>query len=194
MIARAFALLMLLWAWLLAQPVVGPAQQAGNNVFSGTNLFKGLLPTLATGQGAIGGSGSGGLNFQGVGAAADLSFLNKNGNAALTLATGTTNWTMPGSLLINGPAQNIANPNALKINPSGGNFSTVLTPAFLIANTTGYAGSLNSGLGYFNSINTTNDVLDCRGANRSVLHVAWSGVFGSVAPTQREAGPAKISA
>lgn len=56
-------------------------------------LLNGVLPTVTTGTAGFGASSSTGLNLQGFGSGSDMAFLNKNGTAALSLATGTGNWT-----------------------------------------------------------------------------------------------------
>ena len=68
----------------------------GNNVHSGTNVFSGAVPTLASGQGVIAGSSTLGGILTGQGSVDDITLQNKNAATVCTVATSTTNLNCTG--------------------------------------------------------------------------------------------------
>jgi hypothetical protein len=99
---------------LIVNGVSTPASAVGNTVLLGTVS----APVLAnTGQAFLFNTSIGGATLQGDGSTADISLVNKSGNAALQVLTGTTTVSLPGGLTLSGLASGTC-ANGIGINAS----------------------------------------------------------------------------
>lgn len=84
---------------LIVNGIATPASAVGNTVLLGTVS----APVLAnTGQAYLFNTSIGGATLQGDGSTSDVSLVNKSGNTALQVLTGTTTVSLPGGLTLSG--------------------------------------------------------------------------------------------
>ena len=140
--------------------------------------FTGAVATLSNGTASIGASSTNGGLVTGQGSVNDLTFQNSAGTAALSLATGTTNWTMPGSFQLNGTQQ-------IHVNSGP---ATTMTPALFA--TGNLSGTVNSGVAIYDQVGVGSDVINTTsGSGPGGLNYYYVGAnFGGPAMTGNRTG------
>lgn len=151
-------------------------------------VLTGTPPTLASGEGAHGGSATNGGVFSGKGSTNDVTIQNGAGAAALTLATGTLNWTAPGTLTIN---SSTSGANLLTL----GNVNLGMTTATArcVSASANYFGTSTDTLVAFNRINASGDTVDASTAGGANLLYVGHTLGGSTLKGNRNAIEAFMS-